>query len=68
MTNKSLLRLGIVGSVVVALCCFTPVLVLLVGVIGLSVVVGWLDYILFPTLFFFLGLTGYALWKGQASS
>ena len=68
MTNRKLLRVGLVGSAVVAVCCFTPVLVLLLGVIGVSTVVGWLDYVLFPALIFFLGLTAFALWKKRASS
>jgi len=68
MTDRSLLRLGIAGTVIAAVCCFTPVLVLLLAAIGLSAAVGWLDYVLFPALFFFLGLTGFALWKRRASS
>ena len=63
MRNQTLLRTGIIGSVTAALCCFTPVLVILFGAIGLSAAVGVLDYVLFPALFFFLALTGYALWK-----
>jgi len=68
MTDRSLLRFGIAGTVIVAVCCFTPVLVLFLAAIGLSAAVGWLDYVLFPALFFFLGLTGFALWKRRASS
>jgi len=68
MTDRSLLRFGIAGTVIVAVCCFTPVLVLLLAAIGLSAAVGWLDYVLFPALAFFLGLTGFALWKRRASS
>jgi len=68
MNDRSLLRLGIAGTVIAAVCCFTPVLVLLLAAIGLSAAVGWLDYVLFPALFFFLGLTGFALWKRRASS
>tara|TARA_R110000772_G_scaffold258448_1_gene375640 strand:- start:509 stop:715 length:207 start_codon:yes stop_codon:yes gene_type:complete len=63
MTNKSLLRLGIVGSVIAALCCFTPVLVILLGVVGLSALTGMLDVVLLPLLALFLLITGYALWK-----
>jgi hypothetical protein len=31
MNNRTLLRTGIAGTVVVALCCATPVLVVLLG-------------------------------------
>ncbi len=58
-----MLRTGIIGTVVAALCCFTPILVVLFGVVGLSALVGYLDYVLFPALAIFLAITGYALWR-----
>lgn len=58
-----LLRVGITGSVIAAICCFTPVLVIFLGAIGLSAALGWLDYVLLPALAGFLTLTGYALWR-----
>ena len=58
-----LLATGIAGSVIAAICCVTPVLVVLVAAVGLSAIVGYLDYVLFPALAFFLGLTGYALYR-----
>lgn len=63
MTNKNLLRTGITGSIIAAICCFTPALVILFGAIGLSSLVGILDYVLLPALAIFLAITGYALWK-----
>ncbi len=68
MNDKNLLRTGIVGSVIVALCCVTPILVIGFGVLGLSAAVGWLDLVLFPLLAGFLGLTGYALYRRRTSS
>jgi len=61
MKDKKLLKVGIIGTAVAALCCFTPLLVVLLGVVGLSAMLGWLDYVLFPALGFFLALTAYAL-------
>jgi mercuric ion transport protein len=52
--NKSLLKTGVIGSAIAALCCFTPILVILFGVLGLSALVGYLDYVLFPLLGIFL--------------
>ncbi|WP_348767845.1 mercury resistance system transport protein MerF [uncultured Salinisphaera sp.] len=63
--NNTLLGAGIVGTVIAALCCFTPVLVILFGVVGLSALVGYLDYVLLPALVFFLGLTVYAVYRHQ---
>lgn len=58
-----LLQIGVIGSIIAALCCFTPVLVILLGAVGLSALTGYLDLVLLPALAFFLALTGYALWK-----
>ena len=55
-----------VGTVVAALCCFTPVLVVLVGAVGLAAVVGYLDVVLLPALGIFLLLTIYAVWRRSA--
>ena len=61
MNDKTFLGIGIGGTVVAALCCFTPILVVLLGAVGLSAALGWLDYVLFPALAFFIGLTIYAV-------
>ena len=63
MQEKTLLRVGIIGAIIAAICCFTPALVILMGVIGLSSVVGMLDIVLLPALAVFLTITGYAFWK-----
>ena len=49
-----LTRIGGIGFVATALCCFTPLLVILFGAVGLVAVVGYLDYLLFPLLGLFL--------------
>lgn len=63
MKKNRLLRVGIIGSAVAALCCFTPLLVVLLGAVGVSAVVGYLDYVLLPALAIFIGITIYALLK-----
>ena len=67
-SDRRLLTTGIIGTAIVALCCFTPVLVVLFGIVGLSAVLGWLDYVLFPALAFFIGLTIYAVWRRQRNT
>ena len=62
-SDRRLLTTGIIGTVIAALCCFTTVLVVLFGFVGLSAVLGWLDYVLLPALAFFIGLTIYAVWR-----
>ena len=61
--RDKLLQVGVVGSAVVALCCFTPVLVWLLAALGLLAYAGYLDLILLPALLVFLAITGYAIWR-----
>lgn len=63
MTDRNILKVGIIGTAVTALCCFTPILVILLGTVGLSALVGWLDFVLLPALAVFVGITIYALWR-----
>ena len=63
MKKSNLLWVGISGSVAAALCCFTPVLVVLLGAVGLSAAVGYLDYVLLPVLAGVIIITIYALLK-----
>lgn len=61
--NKLLLRTGVIGTLIAVLCCFTPLLVILFGAVGLSALTGYLDFVLIPALLFFIALTGYALYR-----
>ena len=56
--NTRLLGTGIIGTVIVAVCCFTPALVILLTMMGLSAAIGYLDYLLFPALALFPALSG----------
>ncbi len=67
MKEKTLLRTGFVGSAVAALCCFTPILVILLGTVGLSAWLNWLDFVLLPALAGFLGLTAYVLVRRKSA-
>ncbi|MBT3352848.1 MAG: mercury resistance system transport protein MerF [Nitrospinaceae bacterium] len=62
MKENSFFKVGLVGSVVMAICCFTPVLVLLFGVLGLSAFVYLLDMVLIPMLLFFVGVLAYGVY------
>ncbi len=61
MKNATLLKTGITCTCVTAICCATPILVITLGAVGLSALVGYLDYVLLPALVFFVGITAYAL-------
>ena len=65
--NSKMLKGGVAGSLVAAVCCFTPLLVIAFTGAGLAGLVGGLDYVLFPMLFGSLGVVAYALYL-QAGS
>ncbi|MFT6791686.1 MAG: mercuric ion transport protein [Cellvibrionaceae bacterium] len=65
MKDRSLVAFSLGGSIILALCCFTPILVVLLGIVGLAGLTGYLDVVLLPALAFFLGLSAYALWREQ---
>ncbi len=64
MKNK-LLAFGLGGTVLAILCCFTPLLPIVLTALGLTGLLGVLynDAVLLPILVGFLILTGYALWR-----
>lgn len=68
MRNNRLLAVGIIGSVIAALCCFTPMLVLLVTAVGAGWITGYLDLVLLPALLLFISLTLYAFWQQQKTT
>ena len=51
-----LTRIGLIGAIITAICCFTPVLVWILAGIGLGGAIAWLDPILLPLLGLFLAL------------
>ncbi len=61
-----MLTTGVIGTVVTALCCFTPILAIPLGVVGVSFLVGWLDVVLLPALAIFVAITAYALIRRSA--
>ena len=63
-TNK-LVKVGIIGTIVAAICCATPILVILLGAVGLGALTGYLDYVLLPALAIFLLITAYGFWQKQ---
>ncbi len=54
-------KAGLWGTVITAICCFTPILVWTLGILGLATLTGYLDYVLFPLLGIFIAITIYAV-------
>ena len=63
MTSKRLLATGVVGTVVAALCCGTPLLAIMFAAFGLSAWLAYTDYVVLPAMIVFMAITGYALWR-----
>ena len=61
--DKTLVKTGAIGTAVMAICCFTPVLVSGLGAVGLSAWLSWLDFVLIPGLLIFMCLLGFGLWR-----
>lgn len=63
--KDKLLALGVGGALLAAICCFTPLLPVVLTALGLAGLLGVLykDAVLLPILTGFLILTVYALWR-----
>ncbi len=68
MDGNKCFKTGVWGSIIAAICCFTPVLVVGLGAVGLSSLIVGLDYVLLPSLGIFLLITGYALWQRKRTT
>ena len=64
-SSGGLLKIGLIGVAIAAICCFTPILVVTLGLVGMGAVTGYLDYVLLPALVVFVGITIYALARKQ---
>lgn len=51
-----LTKIGLVGAVITALCCFTPLLVWALAAVGLAGIIAYLDPVLLPLLGLFVAL------------
>ncbi len=63
MKDRTLVKSGALGAAAMGLCCFTPLLVIGLGTVGLSAWLSWLDYVLLPGLAVSLMILGYGLWR-----
>ena len=58
---------SLIGAVVTAICCFTPLLVWAFAAIGLAGAIAYLDLVLLPLLGVFLALTVWGILRGRQS-
>ncbi len=63
MNDSALVKTGIVGGVIAAVCCATPILVIALGAVGLSALTGYLDFVLLPLLALCIGMIAFGVYK-----
>ena len=68
LSPKLCQRVGIGGGILAALCCFTPLLVVTLGAVGLSAWLGWADYVLMPALGVFVLIAVYGFYAQRKAT
>ena len=63
MRDGALITTGVVGGVLAAICCATPLLAVVFGALGLTAWLTKADYVLIPSLIICLGLIGVVLYR-----
>lgn len=63
MQDRTLVRTGVLGATIAAICCATPLLVLALGALGLAGAAVWLDWLLIPALVAFVALACIGLYR-----
>ena len=63
MRDRILITTGAIGAVVAAICCVTPVLVIMFGAVGLTAWLAKADYVLIPALTLCLALGVLGLYR-----
>lgn len=64
-TSKKGIYVTLAGTLFIAICCFTPILVITLGAVGFSAFTPYLDYVLLPALVLLIILTfiSYKKWR-----
>lgn len=65
MRHQTIFSFGVIGAIIGAICCVTPLLPWLLSAIGLSGMIGYVyrDDVLLPLVAVFLAIAGYGLWR-----
>lgn len=68
MNDRALIGTGAAGAIVTAICCATPLLALLLPLVGLGAWLARADLVLLPLLVASLGLVGWGLYRRRAKA
>ncbi len=63
MRDRPLITTGVIGAVLAAICCMTPLLVVVFGAVGLTAWLAKADYVLIPALSLCLALVVFGLYR-----
>lgn len=63
MDDRTLVRTGLVGAAIAAVCCATPILVIALAALGLVGAAVWLDWLLIPALIGFVMIASVGLYR-----
>jgi mercuric ion transport protein len=63
MQDRTLTTTGAIGAVLAAICCMTPLLVIVLGALGLTAWLAKADYVLIPALILCLTLVALGLYR-----
>jgi mercuric ion transport protein len=61
--DRTFITTGALGALLVAICCATPLLGLLLGAVGLAAWAAKADYLLIPALTLCIALIGFGLYR-----
>jgi len=62
-TENVWIMTGVVGALASSLCCITPLAVILLSVTRLGAWIGYIDYVVLPSLATSIGLLGYGFYS-----
>lgn len=65
MNDRSLITTGVIGTVLAAICCATPLLAVVLGSIGLTAWLANADYIAIPALLLGVALVSLGRYRRQ---
>ena len=65
MQDRTLITTGVVGGLIAADCCATPVLAILFGAVGLTAWLANADLVVIPAFLLCVGLVAFGLYRKQ---
>jgi len=65
MRDRTLITTGAIGAVLAAICCMTPLLVVVFGAVGLTAWLAGADYVLIPVLILCVVLVAFGIYRGR---